>query len=415
MVLIIVFSLLIFAYGLLSHRLEKTVFTGPLIFTLSGIVLSILITREGDVILSGSAFTWLGKIALALVLFTDATRIWVSDMARSTSIPGRLLGIGMPLTIVFGAMIALLLFTDLDLWEAAILATILAPTDAGLGQVIIHSKLIPIRIRQALNVEAGLNDGFALPLLMLFVALARVEQPLEETSWVVYSLQQIGFGILAGVSLGLVGGWLLRGALHRDWVTPAFQQLCLLSLMVVTFLAAEQLGGNEFIAVFFAGLSVKIGFEDAGEEMVEFSEAWGALLNFLVFFIFGLTSANALAQAGARAWIYAILSLTLIRMLPVAIALAGSGLHRSTVIFLGWFGPRGLASIALGLIFIKQEANLPGQNLITVVTTAVVLLSIIAHGLSALPGTRFYIRAAGQFPPDAEENQTSLFNPLEAP
>lgn len=188
------------------------------------------------------------------------------------------------------------------------------------------SPRVPLRIRQALNVEAGLNDGLAVPFLMLFIGLARVDSPLQDRSWIGYALSQIGFGLLVGLVLGWVGGWLMGQAKRRRWTQEAFQQLCLLSLAVVAWYVADKIvGGNGFIAAFVAGLVVKIGFEDARERMGEFSEAWGQLLNLGVFFLFGTLTAPALGEFGAMVVLYAVLSLTVIRMLPVAMALQGPG------------------------------------------------------------------------------------------
>jgi NhaP-type Na+/H+ or K+/H+ antiporter len=271
---------------------------------------------------------------------------------------------------------------------------------------VINSPRVPARIRRALNVEAGLNDGLSLPFLMLFIALARVDGPLQQPSWIAYTLGQIGFGLAAGLALGWGGGWLLHQATRRGWMTETFQQLGLLALALMTWGAAEALGGNGFIAAFVGGLAVKLGFEKAGDTMIEFSEAWGQLLDYGVFFLFGLLAAVDLERIGGLVWLYALLSLTLIRMLPVAVALIGTRLRPATVLFLGWFGPRGLASIVLGLIFLKEEASLPGEPLIDLVVTATVLLSVFAHGISAAPGINLYARQVEQMEPDAPERRT---------
>jgi NhaP-type Na+/H+ or K+/H+ antiporter len=263
------------------------------------------------------------------------------------------------------------------------------------------SPRVPLRIRQALNVEAGLNDGLAVPFLMLFIGLARVDSPLQDRSWIGYALSQIGFGLLVGLVLGWVGGWLMGQAKRRRWIEEAFQQLCLLSLAVVAWYVTDEIGGNGFIAAFVAGLVVKIGFEDARERMGEFSEARGQLLNLGVFFLFGTLAAPALGEFGAMVVLYAVLSLTVIRMLPVAMALLGTRLKPATVLFLGWFGPRGLASVVLGLIFLKEKARLPGEPFIILAVTATVLLSVFAHGITAAPAIGLYARQVEAMAVDA--------------
>lgn len=264
------------------------------------------------------------------------------------------------------------------------------------------SPRVPLRIRQALNVEAGLNDGLAVPFLMLFIGLARVDSPLQDRSWIGYALSQIGFGLLVGLVLGWVGGWLMGQAKRRRWSQEAFQQLCLLSLAVVAWYVADKIvGGNGFIAAFVAGLVVKIGFEDARERMGEFSAAWGQLLNLGVFFLFGTLAAPVLGEFGAMVVLYAVLSLTVIRMLPVAMALLGTRLKPATVLFLGWFGPQGLASVVLGLIFLKEKARLPGEPFIILAVTATVLLSVFAHGITAAPAIGLYARQVAAMAVDA--------------
>ena len=348
----------------------------------------------------------IGEIALAVVLFADATRISLSKVRRESQLPGRLLGIGMPLAIVAGTVVAILMFTDFSLWEAAILATILAPTDASLGTAVVNSKRVPARIRQALNVESGLNDGLSVPLLMLFIALARVESPSQDTSWIIYTAQQIGFGLLVGVVVGYLGSWLVRNADRKGWITHGAQQLALLSLALLSWWLAEKvLHGNGFIAAFTAGAVVRLGFENAKERMVEFNEAWGDLLIYFVFYFFGMLAAGDLLDISLPIWVYAILSLTLVRMLPVGIAMIRSKLHLSSVLFLGWFGPRGLASIVLGLIFLAEKAHLAGESLIILTVVATVLLSVFAHGISSAPAINVYARQVESLPPDALEHQ----------
>ena len=318
----------------------------------------------------------------------------------------------MPLTILAGAIVALLLFADFSIWEAAILATILAPTDASLGHAVMSSRRLPVRIRQALNVEAGLNDGLALPFLMIFIALARVDQPLTDQSWILYLLQEIGLGVLYGALFGLVGGWLIGQAQKRRWMSAPLQQLALLSFVILAWVVIESTPGNSFIGVFVLGLVIKMGYEGAGERMVEFSEVWGQLFNLFVFAVFGTLVAPLLGKMRAPIILYAILSLTVVRILPVGISMIGSKLHRSTVLFMGWFGPRGLASIVLGLIYLKQEANLPGEDLISMVIAITVFLSVYAHGISAAPSINLYARRVEKLPEEAPERQVTVKMPV---
>lgn len=407
-----ILAALIFLYSLLSHRLESTIITGPMIFTTAGILLFFAMPDQFGAVFDIKPVLLLMEIALAVVLFTDGTRIKISELIGSATLPGRLLVIGMPLIILAGTIAAALMFTELSIWEAAILGAILAPTDASLGHAVMSSKRVPVRIRQALNIEAGLNDGLAIPFLMLFIALARVDQPLSDRSWIVYLLQEVGFGILLGLLFGWIGGWLMGQANKRRWMAQPLQQLALLSIAVLGWAVIDVSPGNSFIGIFVAGLLIKNGYESAGEQMVEFSEVWGQLLNLFVFAVFGTLVGPVLGNFGALVGLYAILSLTVVRMLPVGISLIGARLQRSSVIFMGWFGPRGLASIVLGLIFLKQEANLAGEQIISLVVMLTVLLSVFAHGISAAPVINIYARQVEMLDADAPERQDVVKMPV---
>jgi NhaP-type Na+/H+ or K+/H+ antiporter len=314
----------------------------------------------------------------------------------------------MLLTIGLGAAAAMVCFAGLTWWEAGIIAAILAPTDAGLGQVIVSSPRVPARIRQALNVEAGLNDGLAVPFLMLFIALAASASTQAHEVLGRYLLEQLGYGAALGLSLGLVGGWLLGSAQRRHWMSPELAQLGVVALPLACFLASEEAGASMFIAAFVAGLASQAGFPQIGRHSVEFTEGWGQFLNFFVFMLFGLVVGHALPAIGPMAWLYAVLSLTVVRILPVALALAGTGLARSTVLFMGWFGPRGLASIVLGLVTLEQEGVLVAEGTMRQAVMATVLLSILAHGFSAQPAIGWYARRVAALPRGAPEHAPAV-------
>ena len=249
------------------------------------------------------------------------------DILRSVgSLPVRLLSIGMLLTIALGAVVARLVFPQLSVWEAGILGAILAPTDAGLGQVVVNSPRVPMRIREALNVEAGLNDGLSVPFLLFFMALAAAEIEGGEASLMQFIVEQLGFGVLVGVAIGLGGGWLMGFARREDWVAESFQQIGVVALPLLCLVVSEMLGASMFIAAFVAGLAVQVGFKDASKHSVEFAEQWGQLFNLSVFFLFGVLVVRDWSQFSEASWLYAVLSLTVVRMLPVTLALIGTDL-----------------------------------------------------------------------------------------
>lgn len=405
---IAIFVILIFFFTLISKRIEKTILTAPIIFTLAGMFVYLISPRLAKLELQNHTILLIAELTLALLLFTDATRIDSRKLLKETILPGRLLGIGMPLTILAGTIVAMLIFHGFPIWEAALLAVILAPTDASLGQVVVKSRMVPERIRQALNVEAGLNDGLAMPLFTLFVGLAAETDPFLTGDWFLYSVEQIFFGLLAGIILGWMGGWLISEAGKRGWIDESVQQLGLLALALMCYGGAVLIGGNGFIAAFTGGLLVKRGFEDARFHTSEFSEAWGQLLNYFVFFIFGMIAAQVLPQFDVTTLIFALLSLTFVRVIPVAVAMIRTRLNPATVLFMGWFGPRGLASIVLGLVFLEREVDLSFERIIIQAVAATVLISIFAHGLSSLPGIKWYTRRIE----DLDESALELQEPV---
>ncbi|MRR35269.1 sodium:proton exchanger [bacterium] len=395
MTVVAVFIVLVFLYSLVSRRLEETILTAPIVFTAAGMLLVFFIPGAGELGIERETFLKLAEIGLVMLLFTDATHINAKTARSRERLPLRLLSIGMLLTIAMGAIAAHLIFPRLSLWEAGILAAILAPTDAGLGQVIVHSPRVPLRIRQALDVEAGLNDGLSVPFLLFFIAVCRLGTEGSGPVLIKYIGEQLGMGALVGLAVGLAGGVLLGQARRRDWMTDSFRQLGLVALPVLSILGCEPVGGSMLIAAYVAGLAVQVGYRDAGTHSIEFTEGWGQLFDFFIFFIFGMLVAMAFGRFTLLHGLYAVLSLTVVRMLPVAIALIGTRLSRATVLFMGWFGPRGLASIVLGLVFLEEEVHLPGEETIKLAVMATVMLSIFAHGFSALPGITLYARTVG--------------------
>ncbi len=405
MILIIIFIALILLYSLVSRRIERTKLTAPIVFAGAGmlalLVLPSVREQQGDI----EVFMTVAEIGLVLLLFNDASRIDRQALKSMRNLPARLLSVGMLLTILLGALAALVVFRRLSGLEAGILAAILAPTDAGLGQIIVNSPRVPMKIRQALNVEAGLNDGLSVPFLLFFMALAGSGAEGHTASLARFIVEQLGYGALVGVGVGLGGGLLLGLAHRKKWMAESWEQLGVVTLPLLCATASEAVGASMFIAAFVAGLAVQVGFKEAGRHGGEFTEGWGQLLNLSVFFLFGLLVVRAWPQFNAMHFLYAGLSLTVVRMLPVAIALWGTRLSSATVLFMGWFGPRGLASIVLGLVYIEHMMHGESLSTISLAVMATVFLSIFAHGLSAAPGMELYARKIAELEPSAPEHE----------
>jgi NhaP-type Na+/H+ or K+/H+ antiporter len=381
------------------------VVTAPILFTAAGALLALATDGWPDTSADRQGMLLVAELGLVMLLFTDASRVAPLLLKDRPNLPGRLLSVGMLLTIALGALCAMVVFGHLTWWEAGILAAILAPTDAGLGQVIVNSALVPQRIREALNVEAGLNDGLSVPFLMFFIALAATQGEAGGSGTLVrFLVEQLGYGALIGLGVGLCGGWLLDTARRRDWMAAPLASLGVVALPLACAIASEATGASMFIAAFVAGLAAQRRFPDVGRHGVEFAEDWGQLLNLFVFFLFGGFVVGAWPGFDIAIVLYAVLSLTLVRMLPVAVALAGTGLARPTVLFVGWFGPRGLASIVLGLVYLETAVSLPGESTLRLAVVATVLISIVAHGATALPGIRWYANAIARLGAGAPEH-----------
>ena len=288
MIPLAVFVSLLFCFSLLSRRLEKTIVTAPIVFTIAGMFMFPAlqgILRAG---FTANVALHIAEVGLVMLLFTDASRTDLNVLRNIRNLPARLLSIGMLLTIPLGALVARLVFPQLSIWEAGILTAILAPTDAGLGQIIVNSPRVPMRIRQALNVEAGLNDGLSVPFLLFFIAIAAAKIEGGRGSLLEFIVEQLGFGVIVGLAIGLAGGWLLGLARRQEWIAESFQQIGVVALPLLCLVVSDMVGASMFIAAFVAGMAVQVGFKEAGKQSVEFAEEWGQLLNLAVFFLFGM-------------------------------------------------------------------------------------------------------------------------------
>ena len=399
-------------YSLVSGKLRGTFITAPLVFTLFGLAAGEGGFNIARISVGHSAIHVVAELTLVLVLFTDAARIDFTSLRRDHNLPVRMLLIGLPLAIAGGTLFAVQLFPSFLFWEAALLAALLAPTDAALGQAVVSAQAVPVRIRQAINVESGLNDGIALPAVLLFAALASAEIATSGASdWIRFGVLQLTLGPVTGIAAGYLGARLLDGAADRGLVSESFQGIGILSLAVFTYVAAELIGGNGFIAAFIGGLVFGNTIRHPCKFLFEFMETEGQLLVLITFLVFGAALLpEAIRHAEPVFFIYAILSLTIIRMIPIALSLLGTGLRAPSVLFLGWFGPRGLASI-LFVLLILEESQLPHREELLSITVITVALSILLHGITAAPFARVYGSLAGRMG-ECEENQPVVELPL---
>lgn len=391
-------ALLIFVYGLFSRLSERSPVSAAMVFVAVGIGVGPLGFDFFELGMTSTTVRILAELTLVLVLFVDASTVDTRSLRARRGLPFRLLFLGLPLTMVLGILLAVPLFHGLSLWMVALMAFILSPTDAALGQPVVTSPLVPEKIREAINVESGLNDGIALPPILACIAgLSAVGG--ETTSlqyWLGFTVKQFVFGPLVGTLVGWLGGKLVERAATAGWMQPTFQRLSACSLAVVAFALAEMIHGNGFIAAYFGGLMLGVRTEEVRERIHEFGEAEGQQLGLFVFLIFGLAAVPiAMKYWDGLAWIYAILSLTVIRMLPVAISLWRTRLTKFSIAFVGWFGPRGIASV-LYLLIVVNELGVKGYERILSIIILTVLLSVFLHGVTAVPFSRLYAGRAAE-------------------
>ncbi|MDA1360926.1 cation:proton antiporter [Glycomyces luteolus] len=381
-----VLTVVIVIYTLVASKLDRWWITGPMVFVAAGALLGPGGLDLLPLSLSNRAVLTITELTLALLLFTAASTVPLRDVRDDLGLPNRLLFIGLPLTIIAGAVAAHLVFPGVTWAAAALIATILAPTDAALGLAVVTDKAVPVRIRRALNIESGLNDGIATPIVTLFIAMVVAEESLGDKSWGLEAVKEIGLAIAAAAVVGYLGGALLSHAKARGWTSVVSEQICILALALLAYQGSVAIGGNGFVAAFVGGLLFGAATQRRLAERTEFTETLGLSAGFVVWSLFGALFVGELLVhvLSARPIFYAILSLTVIRMVPVLIAMIGTRLRPATLVFMGWFGPRGLASVVFTLLALEEFEEGNGRLLVETATWTI-LLSVVLHGLSASP------------------------------
>ncbi|MFW2332500.1 cation:proton antiporter [Ilumatobacter sp.] len=372
------------------HRIATLPITSPMIFVAAGLLLGSDALGWLSIDLESESVALLAEFTLALLLFSDASRIDVRRLRASAQVPARLLLIGLPLTVAMGTLVTALLLTDLSWPEAALVAAILAPTDAALGEAVVTNTAVPARVRQALNVESGLNDGLVVPVVAVFTSLAAGLELDEPREFVGEALTEIGLGLLVGVAAAFALAKIATVAMRYDWSDAEGYRLLMLGGAVVGYAGAGAAGGNGFIAAFVCGLLVRAFMGEPVDEQTELAEDAGQIGAAATFMVFGaLLVWPALEELTVAVALCAIGTLTIGRMLPVWVALLGSGLRLRTVAFIGWFGPRGLASMVFGLLLFQEESLESPDDLFSVIVL-VIIASVVLHGATAAPMSRRY-------------------------
>jgi sodium/hydrogen antiporter len=389
---ILVLTAFIVIYALVADWLGHRSITMPIFFMVVGAFTGVYGVGWINISFTSEEVKVLVEITLALLLFADSSTLDLHQLKEDSGPPSRLLGLGLPLIILLGGLLAFALFPQEGLGFAFLIGAILAPTDAALGLPIFTNERVPVRIRRALNVESGLNDGIATPFVTLFVALTVAEAGQNLSGWLTSALLDIAIAVAVGTALGMLGGWLFSVAMRRNLTSRAIEQIGALALVLLIYYSSLALGGNGFIASFVGGLFFSYITHHKQHQALEFTESAGTSLSLFVWLIFGSILVIPLFTAfNLLALLYAVLSLTLIRVLPVALSLIGIHFRRDTQLLMGWLGPRGLASVVFTLMAYDSfiEITRPYQILFAIAGWTI-FLSVLLHGFSAQPLANWY-------------------------
>jgi NhaP-type Na+/H+ or K+/H+ antiporter len=392
-----IFALFAFFYSIVAGRLERAATSGPIVFVISGLLMGPLGLGWFDGDVSRTGLRVLADLTLALILFIDAANADLAILKRQFRIPSRMLIFGLPGVIFLGTIIAALLFDTLSLFEAGILGTMLAATDAALGKAVVTNKAVPAHVREGLNIESGLNDGLCVPILFVFIALA-LDSGTEGGSTMLaikLVIQELGIGLVVGLGLTAVCAWALRWCRDKGWVTEIWKQVTVVALSIACFSVAQSIHGSGYIAAFTGGLFFGFKAKEATHRLVLAAEGIGETLAMMTWFIFGAAVIGQSVQHFTwEILVYAILSLTVIRMLPIFLSLSGTGESTASKLFLAWFGPRGLASIVFAIIVLNK--GVPGGEFVAMIAGLTVFFSLVAHGVSANPLAKLLVQREGK-------------------
>ena len=388
---------LVFGWGALSARLERFDVTAPIAFVIAGVLLTHAPLAFLGVQPSSHLVKELAEFTLVLVLFSDASRVGLHELRADAGLYLRLLGVALPLTIALGTLLALAMTGTTNIWLALLVGAALAPTDAALGAGMMANPALPARIRRLINVESGLNDGIATPFVSVAIAGAATGGEVAGHGPGAAAAELV-LGLIIGVAVGGAGGLLVKVARQRGWAAEGFAGPAALGLAVCAYAFAVALHGNGFIAAFVGGLAFGTASGRRGQPLVPFVEETGALVSLLVWLSFGaIAVVPAVEGLDWQIALYAVLSLTVIRMAPVAAALIGARLGRATIALVGWFGPRGLASVVFALLAYEELGSRSVDHAVGVITITV-MLSVLVHGATADPLASWYARQLGRAP-----------------
>lgn len=378
------------AFAMVARRLSQTPITAPVVFLLIGGMMAyfeLMHLEDAEHVLH-----LIAEVTLIILLFLDAARIDLRALFNARVWPIRMLLIGLPLAIALGTILAAIVFPDYSIGLMALIAAIMAPTDAALGQAVVTNKQVPRDERQSLIAESGLNDGLALPAILILASfvVAPGHASGQATNWYLFTALQLGLGPIVGVMLGWMGATIFLYAEKRKLTEPIYEGVAVLALAGSAYVLADLIGGNGFISAFSAGLTFGVFVKGHCRFVYEFTESEGLMLVWASFLFIGLALLpNALQHLDMRTMIYILASLFIVRPLAIYLSLIGTNARFITRLFFGWFGPRGLATALFALI-VAQNLELDQAEAVLTVAINAVWISALLHGLSANAAAKWY-------------------------
>jgi NhaP-type Na+/H+ or K+/H+ antiporter len=386
----IVLTVLVLCYAVVSGLVKRWYVAPALVFVVCGIMLGPFVFDVIDVGTDAASFTVIAQLALTVILFNQAAQLDLSTVFRRREVTFRLLVIGIPLALVLGTVTALLVLPVMPLWEAVCLAAIVAPTEVALIDALLEDKRVPERIRHALSAESGFYDGFALAALLAALALASERTDPDASRWTLFLVRTEVVSVVVGLAIGAIGGLVMARSQKRKWMSDTWAQLATLAVALVCFQVGEGLHGSGFVAAFAGGLAFAFMAKRAGVPPdIQVSDAAGQLLELMVFAMFGSYAVVVgWRDAGWRVVVFAVLALFAVRMVAVSVALIRSDLPARNRLFIGWFGPRGIGTLVLGLLVVER-GQIEQESLIIQVVVVTVTLSLVLHSLTAWPGIKW--------------------------
>ncbi|MDP8977708.1 MAG: cation:proton antiporter [Actinomycetota bacterium] len=373
MTLLLAFAATLSLAVLVSGLAARSVLSTAALFLVAGFLLGL--PANGPVPADEPLVRALAELALFSVLFTDGMRAGLGDLASSWRLPGRALLLGMPLTLAGTAVLGHYV-AGLPWAPAFLLGAVLSPTDPVLAAAIVGRERVPLRLRRLLNVESGLNDGLALPVVIVLLAVVGGEA-------------EVGDAVLemvAGVAIGVAAPLALLG-LERTRpfaATGVYEPLNGFAIGLLVYALTTTLHANVFLAAFCAGVTVASVAPPTREAFHGFGELVTELLKLAALFVFGtLISPAFLGEISVGGYVFAVLTLLLVRPASLTLALAGGGLGRRELAVAAWFGPKGFASVVYGLLIL--QAGIPGADELFHLVAAVTALSMLAHSSTDVP------------------------------